>query len=445
MSRQEEGLAMAEKMQKVVNPYRPGAGHKPPYLAGRAVYAEYFCKLLQQSFYTENLLITGLRGMGKTVLLDSLREVAIDSGWLWIGNDLSESSTLSEDRIALRLLTDISHSLTRWVEKNCDVHDAWADGTYRFSALRTMYENTPGLPSDKLNAVLDRLNFVVRRTGIAGFVFAYDEAQCLRDHKHNHEYPMSMVIETISTLQRKDGGTPCLLVLSGLPQVHDALIETRTYTERMFHVISLGRLSREETMEAILNPLKHLIPPPQVTKELINKTADLTGGYPYLVQFFGKELVEALWANGGSLNSSGFPNSAVIERLDASLFASRWNKTSEKQRLFLGYIARRSPGTPDFSAQDILSAGAADEGFTRAQANQMMQALCERGLLYRSRHGRYRFTVPMSEMLIQRRQRADVELTDFWLADSFAIRPTRADALRAAPSIDRRRGWNWFR
>ncbi len=73
---------MAEQMQKVVNPYRPGAGHKPPYLAGRAVYAEYFFKLLQQGFYTENLLITGLRGMGKTVLLDSLREVTVDSGCL---------------------------------------------------------------------------------------------------------------------------------------------------------------------------------------------------------------------------------------------------------------------------------------------------------------------------------------------------------------------------
>src|SRR5262245_47945914 len=90
------------------NPYRPGAGHMPPYLAGReAQYAE-FDRLMDQEEILENLVLTGLRGVGKTVLLETFKPRAIERGWLWAAADLSESASISETALAERLLADLA-------------------------------------------------------------------------------------------------------------------------------------------------------------------------------------------------------------------------------------------------------------------------------------------------------------------------------------------------
>src|SRR5438874_12633465 len=90
------------------NPFRPGAGHMPPYLAGREHEMKEFKRLLQQEVILENLILTGLRGVGKTVLLETFKPQAIQAKWLWVGTDLSESSSVTEEKLALRLMTDLS-------------------------------------------------------------------------------------------------------------------------------------------------------------------------------------------------------------------------------------------------------------------------------------------------------------------------------------------------
>ena len=84
------------------NPYRPGAGHIPPHLAGRQRECEEFDRLLQQDTILENMVLTGLRGVGKTVLLETLKPLAIQRGWLWAGTDLSQTASVSEGNLALR-------------------------------------------------------------------------------------------------------------------------------------------------------------------------------------------------------------------------------------------------------------------------------------------------------------------------------------------------------
>ena len=95
-------------MTEFSNPFRPGAGHKPPYLAGRQAEREEFLRMLGQSTILENMVLTGLRGVGKTVLLDSFKPLAMSQGWVWVGTDLSESTSVSEDTMAIRLCTDLS-------------------------------------------------------------------------------------------------------------------------------------------------------------------------------------------------------------------------------------------------------------------------------------------------------------------------------------------------
>src|ERR1017187_2530088 len=101
-----EGKTMAPI--KVSNPFRPGAGHAPPYLAGRDAEKQEFKKLLGQEVILSNFLLTGLRGVGKTVLLEELKPLAMKEKWLWVGTDLSEASSVSEMTIVQRLLSDLS-------------------------------------------------------------------------------------------------------------------------------------------------------------------------------------------------------------------------------------------------------------------------------------------------------------------------------------------------
>src|SRR3954454_16701111 len=90
------------------NPYRPGAGHIPPYLAGREREYEEFQRLLQQDQILENLVLTGLRGVGKTVLLETFKPKAIEQGCLSPTADLSESASISESALAEILLADLA-------------------------------------------------------------------------------------------------------------------------------------------------------------------------------------------------------------------------------------------------------------------------------------------------------------------------------------------------
>ena len=90
------------------NPFRPGAGHRPPYLAGRTAEQNKMKSHLSQRAVSQNIILTGLRGVGKTVLLESFKPVAIDEGWLWAGSDLSESASVSEEILATRILADLA-------------------------------------------------------------------------------------------------------------------------------------------------------------------------------------------------------------------------------------------------------------------------------------------------------------------------------------------------
>src|ERR1700733_8742969 len=96
------------KPKNMTNPFRPGAGHMPPYLAGRDNETQQFLKLLEQKTILSNMVLTGLRGVGKTVLLDTFKPLALQRKWLWVGTDLSEAASICEESVAQRLLTDLS-------------------------------------------------------------------------------------------------------------------------------------------------------------------------------------------------------------------------------------------------------------------------------------------------------------------------------------------------
>ncbi len=105
---------MEHNMQKAIpqNPFRPGAGTRPLYLAGRNHEQQEFIKSLEERNLTKNILVTGLRGVGKTVLLEELRPLATQRGWLWAGNDWNEAASVTENDVATRLIVDLAKVLS---------------------------------------------------------------------------------------------------------------------------------------------------------------------------------------------------------------------------------------------------------------------------------------------------------------------------------------------
>lgn len=149
-------------MEMFNNPFRPGAGQPPPYLAGREKERNEFKLLLQQNPILKNLILTGLRGVGKTVLLETLKPICFENNWFWAGTDLSESASVSEQSLAIRILVDlaalvspftIAETKTRSIGFNTKPKRSEVKLT--FPVLQSIYENTPGLEVDKLKYVLE--------------------------------------------------------------------------------------------------------------------------------------------------------------------------------------------------------------------------------------------------------------------------------------------------
>ncbi len=274
------------------NPFRPGAGTKPLYLAGRSHEQREFARALAQNDLTQNIIITGLRGVGKTVLLDQLKPLAAQHGWLWTGNDWNEAAAISEKDVATRLIVDLTAVLAPIVSYKIDElpigfvtpHDASKARQLDFNDLWNIYNGTPGFDSDKLKAILEYVAKIISNAKIKGIVFAYDEAQTLADKKDKGQHPLSLVVDVFSSMQKRNLGCQFLLVMTGLPTLITNLNEARTYTERMFHTFMLDRLSDDETREAILKPIEMSKSTLSFAESTILKIITESKGYPFLIQ-----------------------------------------------------------------------------------------------------------------------------------------------------------------
>src|SRR3972149_2976546 len=207
------------------------------------------------------MILTGLRGVGKTVLLETLKPIAISEGWAWVGTDLSETSSLSEENIALRLLTDLSVFTSSIVISSRELQGMGFGGqksmlqeTLDFNLLQNIYNHTPGLVADKVKQVLETVWRFASQGKLKGIIFAYDEAQTMADRPAKDQYPLSLLLDVFQSIQRK--GIPFMLLLTGLPTLYPKLVEARTFSERMFHVVFLDRLDNKASREAILTPIK---------------------------------------------------------------------------------------------------------------------------------------------------------------------------------------------
>jgi hypothetical protein len=391
---------------KFENPFKPGAGHMPPYLAGRKEEENEFRKLLTQETILQNLILTGLRGVGKTVLLETFKPLAIQEGWLWVGTDLSESASVSEENLAIRILTDLSvvtsmmaisvkdDSKLGFVKSTGEINQPMS-----FAMLHEFYKQTPGLVSDKIKGVLEFVWKELSKLGKRGVVFAYDEAQNLSDQAAKEQYPLSMLLDVFQSIQRKN--TPFMLALTGLPTLFSKLVEARTYSERMFHVVVLNKLNETDSRDAIQVPIKKAGCPVSFNNESVKTIYQISGGYPFFIQFICKEVYD-IWTQNPKVT---VPVNELVRKLDSDFFAGRWAKATDRERDLLFVVAELPNYDDEFTVQEVVlrSKEKQTRPFSSSHVNQMLNSLINAGLVYRNRYGKYSFAVPLLGQFIRRR------------------------------------------
>ncbi len=172
----------------------------------------------------------------------------------------------------------------------------------------------------------------------------------------------------------------------------------------MFHVLQLDRLSPPDAREAVVEPLRITNSTLKFSDSTINKVVSMSGGYPYFIQFIGKEVFDT-WIGKIKVGvAPSVPMAEILEKLDQDFFSPRWVRASDRQQQFMKVIATLPNSEEEFSVPDIVKASREilKSGFSPSHAVQILQALAERGLIYRNRRGAYCFAVPLLARSIER-------------------------------------------
>ncbi|HXE45326.1 MAG TPA: ATP-binding protein [Conexibacter sp.] len=395
------------------NPYQPGVGTTPPYLAGREAQLRRFQRILDD--YPEkrrNVRITGLRGVGKTVLLKEFERIARadrSRRWVVIRRDFVPRMTQEAEFVTaiaeyLREATDqlsvrsrLRNRLAETTKAIREIQVELAEGlSLTVGASGKVARNR--IVEDRLRsafAELGRLAAATRR----GVVFMFDEAHEVFDQPRRGEYPLSALLSAVVAAQdHDDPPLPLMLVLCGLPSLPGHLRAARSHAERLFRADELANLALgadegtvSEAELALTRPIEG--GPIRFTQRTVKRVVQDVAGYPYFIQWFG----EALWdaaADAGSqvIDERMYATSRRLIRrgLDHEFYEGRYEEARAADQLTLRAAA--SLGDETFIVADLNAALPTHKPNAIAQS---LKRLADASIVYRIKHGRYGYTAPL--------------------------------------------------
>ena len=390
----------------IKNPYRPGAAVTPVYLAGRESQEKRFRAVLRGApELPANFRITGLRGVGKTVLLKRFEEIADkDLGWA-VQRVQLEPRHNREDELAA-LLTNLASRAANQLSRIRQLKNSTATlvGSARSLLTVTVEDFTfslSGLEAERQEELLAKLldvTDVALKSGKAGFLLLLDEAQVLADDKdRSGEHPLSLLVAAVNTLQEKE--VPIGLVLCGLPTLKSNLLKARTYSERMFRGEEVGSLSRDEARDAFLKPLEGT--GKYAEESLVEKVLSDVQGYPYFIQLWGAELWDE--ADAGEMDELSTEllisiKDSIYQRLDEDFYDTRVESLTPAEQDLL--LLTADCDYPPLKTADIHKVSNRSEG----NANVLMGRLAEQGVVFRVQKGQYHYTAPKFHEYLKRRK-----------------------------------------
>jgi AAA ATPase domain len=383
------------------NPYRPGVGVRPLHLAGRDPSLRRFDAMLRAApEQPASMRVTGLRGVGKTVLLDVFSERAAGAEWEAAFLELQPAHNTDDDmRDAMSLLLERTRMrLSRLERLRHAAGTAIRAGSLSLTWDEVSISISPGSTgeADLTKDVFDTLDLAVDK-GRRGLVLLLDEAQLIRDERPRRgEHPLSLLIAPIVALQRQE--LPLALVVCGLPTLAANLQKARSYSERLFRGEEVDSLPNPDAVEAFTKPLEGT--PRSVDPEVAEAIVDEVEGYPYFIQLWGSELWDAADLAGADQFSFELLDATrpdIYARLDRDFYEPRVATLTPAEQDVL--LASASCSYPPLQSADLSQTSSKTPG----NVNVLLGRLVEAGVLYRIRRGEYAYTAPKFRAFLERR------------------------------------------
>lgn len=384
-------------MDPVRNPYAPGAGQRPPELAGRDTELSAFDVVLERIAHgrpERSLVLTGLRGVGKTVLLNQLRSAAIGRGWgtgkIEARPDQSLRRPVSSAlHMALRelrhpdqdsmdaVLAVLKAFALRQAPVDAKVRDRWQPGIDAPAASGR---------ADSGDMEIDLVELLSDAAGLAadvgkGIALFIDEMQDVQPDD------VSAICAACHELSQQ--GAPLIVVGAGLPHLPAVLSASKSYSERLFRYLRIDRLDRDAADRALLAPAER----EEVTFEpaALDALFAAADGYPYFVQAYGKVTWDVSASSPITAADVAMAAPVAEAELAVGFFGSRYDRATPAEREYMHAMA--DLGGPA-GASVATSEVAVSLGRKPASLSPARDSLIKKGLVYSAERGQIAFTVP---------------------------------------------------
>jgi hypothetical protein len=390
-------------MDPVRNPYAPGAGQRPPELAGRDTELSAFDVVLERIAHgrpERSLVLTGLRGVGKTVLLNQLRSAAITRGWgtgkIEARPDQSLRRPVSSAlHMALRELGP-RHGDQESVAEVLGVVKAFAqrgsagpDGAT--ARVRDRWQPGIDVPAatgraDSGDMEIDLVELLSDAAGVAadigsGIALFIDEMQDVQPDD------VSAICAACHELSQQ--GAPLIVVGAGLPHLPAVLSASKSYSERLFRYLRIDRLERDAADRALIAPAEREgVAFEQAALDALYDAAD---GYPYFVQAYGKVTWDVAASSPITAGDVAMAAPVAEAELAVGFFGSRYDRATPAEREYMHAMAELGGAA---GAAVLTSEVAVSLGRKPASLSPARDSLIKKGLVYSAERGQIAFTVP---------------------------------------------------
>lgn len=385
-------------MDPARNPFAPGAGTRPPELAGREQIitdATIAFRRVLAGRAAKGQLLLGLRGVGKTVLLNRLAELAEDEGYLTIALEAPEGQRLAD--MLVPPLRTVLFRLSR-VERARDVANRGLQVLRRFAGAFQVkigeievgvgaeagVADSGHLESD-LPELLLTVAHAAKAAGRAVGLFV-DEVQYLAAED------LSALIVAMHKVGQR--GLPLVFFGAGLPQLAALAGEAKSYAERLFDYPSVGPLDPEAARAAIREPVR--VEAADIADDALAQIVERTEGYPYFLQEWGSHAWNAAAASLITADDVARATERALRALDVGFFRVRLDRLTPRERDYMRAMADLGPG-PHRSG-DIAAALGVDV----TAAAPLRNGLIRKAMIYSPAHGDTAFTVPMFDAFMRR-------------------------------------------
>jgi len=389
-------------MNPGTNPYAPGAGSPPPELAGRDKILKYCRNAIERNRDgkpVRSFMFVGLRGVGKTVLLNEVQNMADEIGVITDFIEISSSYPLSKKIIATMRTTlfklDRIKGVNEQVKRGIRILKSFVGAVkikYGDVEFSIDIDDEPGVAdSGMLTRDLADVFVAVGEAAKArkySIVILIDEIQDLSPEEFE---ALIMAVHRVNQKQ-----LPILIVGAGLPLLVKFSGEAKSYAERLFEYHDIGPLDEKEARHALVKPA--LNEKVEFMEEAVASIIDLTQGYPYFIQEWGYQAWNI--ASRSPITSANIQKASMVavKRLDQNFFRSRYERLSDPQKDYLFAMANLGPGP--HKSGDI----ARRLGKNSKQVAPHRSALISRGMIFSPKYGYAAFTVPLFDEFMKRVQ-----------------------------------------